>query len=247
MLPPVSCFCITYKRTHLIEEMIECFLRQDYAGTKQLIILNDDVDQFLSFDHPEVRIVNSSNRFDTIGEKRNAAVELCDYDLIMPWDDDDLYLPHKITYSVKKILFHQVGYYNFNQAFVYSIQQGIEALDLNMFHANSIYTIDAFQQINGYSSLNFGEDADFIQKLRDNHISVLEESDLIHPEVYSQTYYLYRWFGITAHISGYQPMDNLNETIRIDRQKEDSKVGIIILNPHWKHDYVAMATNYVTE
>jgi len=247
MLPPVSCFCITYKRTHLLEEMIESFLRQDYVGKKQLIILNDDVDQVLIFEHPEVRIINHSNRFNTIGEKRNAAVQLCDYDLIMPWDDDDIYLPHKISHAVEKLLFYKVGYYNFNQAFLYSLQEGIQVFYTSFLHANSIYKIDAFNQINGYSAINIGEDADFIDKLFNQNIPVKIEADLINPEVYFQTYYIYRWGGINGHVSGYKPITNLNDTIRIDRKKEDPKMGIIILKPHWKNDYVALAARYLNQ
>jgi len=37
----VSCQCITYDRVELLEEAIESFLRQDYKGEKELVILND--------------------------------------------------------------------------------------------------------------------------------------------------------------------------------------------------------------
>ena len=43
--PPVSCFCLTYGRPRLLEEAIHSFLQQDYAGPKEMIVLNDYADQ----------------------------------------------------------------------------------------------------------------------------------------------------------------------------------------------------------
>jgi glycosyltransferase involved in cell wall biosynthesis len=81
--PGVSCVCITYKRTKFLEEAIESFLKQDYLGKKELIIVNDDNEQTLIFEHPEVKIYNFKDRFSTIGEKRNKSIELSSYDIIM--------------------------------------------------------------------------------------------------------------------------------------------------------------------
>ncbi|MEZ4657920.1 MAG: glycosyltransferase family A protein [Caldilineaceae bacterium] len=50
---PVSCICLTYGRPAVLEEAIYSFLQQDYQGPKELIVLNDYVDQTLYFDHPE--------------------------------------------------------------------------------------------------------------------------------------------------------------------------------------------------
>src|SRR5262245_8679210 len=62
--PSVSCMCLTYGRPpHLVEEAIESFLRQDYRGQKELIVLNDLFGQELRFEHPEVQIVNVGKRF----------------------------------------------------------------------------------------------------------------------------------------------------------------------------------------
>ena len=72
--PAVSCFCLTYGRPELLEEAIFSFLQQDYAGPKEMIVLNDYADQVLTFDHPEVQVVNVPRRFRTLGEKMNAAV-----------------------------------------------------------------------------------------------------------------------------------------------------------------------------
>jgi hypothetical protein len=58
--PAVSCFCLTYGRPQVLEEAIHSFLQQDYAGPKEMIVLNDYADQILAFDHPEVQVINAA-------------------------------------------------------------------------------------------------------------------------------------------------------------------------------------------
>src|SRR5215831_16169093 len=99
--PAVSCICLTYARPRLLEEALHSFLQQDYSGPKELIILNDYAEQTLIFDHPEVRVINVPRRFRTVGEKMNAAIALASHELLFVWDDDDIYLPHRLSFSVE--------------------------------------------------------------------------------------------------------------------------------------------------
>src|SRR5687767_5015623 len=102
-LPSISCMCLTFGRPRfLLEESIFSFLVQDYAGEKQLLVLNDFDRQHIVFDHPDVTVVNYPERFATVGDKRNAAVALCRHDLIAVWDDDDISLPHRLRVSVER-------------------------------------------------------------------------------------------------------------------------------------------------
>ena len=61
-LPPVSAMCLTYGRPHVLEEAIHSFLKQDYLGPKEMIVLNDCDQQVLLFDHPEVKAFAASLR-----------------------------------------------------------------------------------------------------------------------------------------------------------------------------------------
>ncbi len=83
-----------------LEEAIHSFLRQDYPGTKELIVLNDIEGQTLVFDHPEVQVVNVPRRFHSAAEKLKAAVGLASHDLIFPWPEDDISLPHRLSFTV---------------------------------------------------------------------------------------------------------------------------------------------------
>ena len=65
----VSCLCLTYGRGRLLEEAIESFLRQDWPGPKELIVLNDHPDQELVIDHPEILVNLLQNAREALGEQ----------------------------------------------------------------------------------------------------------------------------------------------------------------------------------
>lgn len=98
--PPVTCICPTEGRVEPLEEAIHSFLQQDYPGPKQLIVLNDTEGQTLAYDHPEVQVVNVPRRFHSAAEKHKAAVGLASHDLIFPWPEGDISLPHRLSFTV---------------------------------------------------------------------------------------------------------------------------------------------------
>ena len=102
-LPFVSCLCPTYGRPECVEEAIESFLRQDYRGAKELIVVNDLADQTLVCDHPDVRVINSKERITPLGGKFNAVAAMARGDVLFVWEDDDIYLPHRISYSIDRM------------------------------------------------------------------------------------------------------------------------------------------------
>jgi len=92
-LPLISAKCITYGRVDTLEESLHSFLQQTYPN-KEMIIINDYPLQKLQFDHPQVKIVNLDETFNTIGSKENFATNLCEGEIICQWDDDDVALPN---------------------------------------------------------------------------------------------------------------------------------------------------------
>ncbi|MFY9820778.1 MAG: DUF6065 family protein [Thermoanaerobaculia bacterium] len=98
--PPVTCICPAQGRVELLEEAIHSFLRQDYPGEKELIVLNDTAGLSLVYDHPEVQVVNVPRRFHSAAEKHKTAVGLASHDLIFPWPEDDVCLPHRLSFTV---------------------------------------------------------------------------------------------------------------------------------------------------
>lgn len=103
-LPKVSCICPTFARVYLLEEAIESFLRQDYKGEKELIICNDFYQQELVYEHPEVKIYNLPERCPTLGDKKNQTYSYATGEYMIIWEDDDIFLPGRISRLVNAIL-----------------------------------------------------------------------------------------------------------------------------------------------
>lgn len=102
-LPPISVLVPTYGRTTLLRECMESYLRQDYAGTSEMIILNDHPEQTLEYygdntgKDQGIIIVNEPARRANLGEKRATLLGLARFNNILCWDDDDIYLPDALT------------------------------------------------------------------------------------------------------------------------------------------------------
>jgi glycosyl transferase family 2 len=201
--PPVSCMCLTYGRPHLLEEAVESFLRQDYRGPKELVIVNDLSDQHLAFEHPEVRIFNIAQRFRTVGEKRNATAALCTHDWLLPWDDDDIYLPWRISCSVTmmepaRAFFTPARGLELNG----SVLSGPHS---NRFHSSSCFHRTLFDRVGGYPHKNTGEDTDFERKVA----RALRARTLARTSGPSgKIFYIYRWAGTASyHLSWFNDRD----------------------------------------
>lgn len=99
----ISCLLPTFNRypylAYLVEESVECFLRQTYAD-RELIILNDTPGQNIQFYHPKVRVINTNFRYPTLGEKLHWMLQQAQGEYICRWDDDDLSLPWRLETSM---------------------------------------------------------------------------------------------------------------------------------------------------
>lgn len=95
--PLVSCITPTFGRFHLLKEMYWCWTNQTYEN-KELIIVNDQPNLTISCDDKRVKIFNYDKRFPCLGSKRNICIEKTSNDTkyILPFDDDDLFMPDHI-------------------------------------------------------------------------------------------------------------------------------------------------------
>lgn len=246
--PPVSCMCLTYGRPHVLAEAIESFLRQDYAGIKELIVLNDLDCQALRFDHPEVRVINIPKRFRTVGEKRNACAALASHDLLFVWDDDDIYLPHRLSYSVK--MFDPEKRF-FKPRSAFALNNGVlRGPERNLFHSGSCWSRSLFDQMRGYAHMNSGQDLE-IELLFEKIIGKGKNSD-ISPE---DIFYIYRWAGTGSfHLSGFgrdKPegktgSQKVGEAVAQKLKSGELQSGEIWIEPHWKCDYVEIVIEYLS-
>jgi len=100
----ITCLCPTYGRFERLQNVVACFLLQNYEP-KCLMILNDAPVPIepghLPHGRTEIILTNHDTRFPTLGEKRQELLELADSKFVAHWDDDDLYLPWHLATLVK--------------------------------------------------------------------------------------------------------------------------------------------------
>jgi glycosyltransferase involved in cell wall biosynthesis len=238
--PAVSCFCLTYGRPRLLEEAIHSFLQQDYTGPKEMIVLNDYSGQTLELDHPEVRVINLPKRFRTAGEKMNAAAALASHDLLFVWDDDDIYLPHRLSFSVANFDSAK-GFFKAHQAWFWSDGKLGSPVE-NILHAGSCWSRSRFDALGGYAADGCGYDLIFEEQL-EGRFPGSTAPRLVAPE---EIYYVYRWGGTGSyHLSGFgelavgQNVGYAQVAASVERQARRGEIplGRVALQPHWKHDY----------
>jgi glycosyltransferase involved in cell wall biosynthesis len=244
VLPKVSCYCATYGRPWALEEALESFLLQDYEGEKELIILNDYSGHQLRFEHPEVRIVNVTERITPLGKKFNETVKLCTGDVLFPWEDDDVYLPNKVSYSIAHL---KNGFFHTHLGFMELDPWGDQSklkVGGNYFHCNIAVTRELWEQAGGYVEID-QSDLDVKLMTRLKELSKFEGHDI--PP--AQIFYVYRWGTTNSfHASGWGcerhvRASNLAQNI-VDAQAKQGIVpqGEYILKPRWNFDYIAEGT-----
>jgi len=113
--PLVTCICPTKDRAEFMPDCIKQFLAQDYPN-KELVILGDRMTSIdfatgsaLYLDAPGPEYIAPNVRYFlsprnqarySVGQKRNILCELAQGSIICHWDDDDIYLPHRISEQV---------------------------------------------------------------------------------------------------------------------------------------------------
>jgi glycosyltransferase involved in cell wall biosynthesis len=243
--PFISCKCITYGRVDTLEESIYSFLKQEYAGKKEMIIVNDYPMQNLVFDHPEIKIYNLDKRFDTIGEKENFAMSKCSADIICQWDDDDIAMSNHLN---------NVSRYFISSADLLHWQKGVLFNDRNIAaitglgNSGIVFSRKAWEMVGGYPMENAGYDMTFVLKIKANSKNIILASP---PD--EEVSWFYMWGGRSYHMSGLGADNDSRPNVLIRhgeyieslRQAGKILTGEIILQPKWNQDYSKILTKYL--
>lgn len=248
--PAVSCMCLTFARPRrILEEAVHSFLSQDYPGPKELVILNDFNAQSVRFDHPQVTVINVPSRFRTVGEKRNAAAALCRYDLLAVWDDDDVYLPHRLSFSVAR---YDKGKRFFKPSRAFVLNNGVvTGPKANLFHSGGMWHRSLFDDVGGYRHMGSGQDMD-IEIRFEKIIGRGKNYDEIKP---SEIFYLYRWGGTQSyHLSAFGPdragvsgNDRVMAYVQQHLRQGKLQLGEVRLSPCWSVDYSRLVREYAAK
>lgn len=239
ILPKVSCICPTFSRAYLLEEAIESFHRQDYKGEKELIVCNDFPLQEFTYEHPEVKVYNLSERCPNLGDKRNKAYSYATGEYMITWGDDDIHLPRRISRMVSALLeanseFMFEGPYIILYAGKISYQSSLVA-------GPNIISKKLFEAVGGIPQINSGEDQAFNTNLR-KYLNKPKLDVCTDPDAQ----FFYRFTSPRPHISqygfdkegkksGYQLILEEAENL-IKKGKEPE--GHYELKPHWEKDWV---------
>ncbi len=229
-MPKISCLCPTYGRPRQLEHAIESFLRQDYQGEKELIVLNDYGEQSLIFAHPQVKIYNIHDQIRPLGAKFNQTAALATGDLLAIWEDDDIYLPSRLSYSVEHINEHNI-YHTASAWFEEDAHKLVPSR--NLYHCNLLMSKEVFESVGKYSEIRDSGAIDVLlfDELRKRYGTITQEIADEH------RFYIYRW-GTSGgyHASGWST--NIVSELAAQYVQQHNKIrGIVELVPHWPYEY----------
>jgi glycosyltransferase involved in cell wall biosynthesis len=166
-LPIISCIMPTYGRPDYVNESVTMFLAQDYP-CKELIVLNDCAGQQFAGEFRDVCIINQNSRFASLGEKRNTCIRLAKGSVIAIWDDDDVSLPWRLSFSWFEMNRLRAPFYRPAEFWAY---WGDEHLHDNqsvpgwISHPWVMFTKELWEKAGGYPAVDVGEDAQFLERI----------------------------------------------------------------------------------
>ncbi|SFJ57686.1 glycosyltransferase family 2 protein [Planctomicrobium piriforme] len=179
-MPFVSCVMPTYGRADYVAESVRMFLDQDYPS-KELLILNDCPGQTFRGELPGVRIINADQRWSTLGDKRNAIIQQARGELIAVWDDDDVYLPWRLSQAVNRLRELNAAIYCPAEYWAYwgaaDLHDNQARLDW-IYHPLVVFQKSLWQAVGGYPPLSNAEDTALMRKFLD-HLSIAWPQDPI--------------------------------------------------------------------
>ena len=243
--PFISAKCITYGRVDTLEESIESFLKQDYLGKKELIIVNDYPEQTLVYDHPEVFIYNIPKTFDTIGAKENFAVNLCRGDIIAVWDDDDIAMPNHLC-NIAKYFLPNTDLLHWEKGILFNDKK-ISAIT-GLGNSGIVYSKNIWEKGGGHALENAGYDMTIVLKIRSQSNNIVLAAPLD-----CDVSWFYMWGGRSYHMSGQGTDDETKPNILIRHSEHIENLrsqgliptGVITLSPKWNLDYQSLLKQYL--
>lgn len=194
----ISCLMLTYNKfpvfAAVVADAVESFRRQDYPD-KELIILNDAPGQVLYLPEPQddILVVNLPRRVRSLGEKCNLAASLATGDYLCRWDDDDIHLPWRLSYTAANL--QQADYWKPARSFFLS---GTAGRVCNGYMGACCINRAMFDRVQGYPFTGVGEDQAIEKRIRQEPAAKF----VVFDNPVAKAFYIYRWGNGSAHVSG---------------------------------------------
>ena len=178
-LPNVSILMPTYNRRNFLPLIMTNLYSTTYPKDKLECVILDDHKNPLFLNSDEIKVVSDkvgikinyhrdTKKHYTIGEKRNKLVKLSNHKVCINMDDDDIYLPQYIEYSVNLLRENNYGLVGSAQMlFVYPHYDwkmtGIQCEAKRQIHeATMCFTRKYFNSMGGFVKKGTGEGAKMI-------------------------------------------------------------------------------------
>jgi hypothetical protein len=204
------------------------------------------------FDHPDVCIVNLPKRFRTIGEKYKAAVGLCTHDLIFVWHDDEIYLPDRLTYAVRRHFAEKPylmpkkhnSFFSIDKAWIWNGEELSGPVN-GRYPGSSSWSRGLFAAVRGYAHINehFDQELEtrFTKHLPDYEIDGVSPRDIyyIRQDGENGTYQMSE-FTNNPNRDAY---DMVADFVRQQAEQGEIPLGRIELIPQWRTDYNKLVTD----
>lgn len=221
----ITVLVLTYGRKHLLEEAVQSYLMQDWDGESELLIVNDEVGVKYVTDIPNIRIINSEERFSSVGKKLEFGLKEAKGEWVYRLDDDDLLTPWALSLSnsyiqsnsdvdIVRCQRHYFFSHNKFEGFADSINNG------NCYSKGFINRIQ-FPDVSGDE---------------DNRITFHSGGKLYIGDTGRYTM-IYRWGMGTYHISAMGKYDDNNHIYSITDSTLNKLEGEYILEPKFLNDY----------
>jgi glycosyltransferase involved in cell wall biosynthesis len=224
--PIICCLTATYGRLSKLNEVVTCFLEQDYNNKKLIILNNHPIP--LSCNFPNVTVYNEPI-YPTLGDCRNRLIELAEGDFIRTWDDDDLYLPWTLSQGIENIG-NAVAWKPTRSWFW--MRGKTPQLVENVFEASMLVQLDIAKK-SGYSKNSMG----------DEHIDLIrgidKEGGCKKTEMGILASYVYRWGWGMWHTSGtigsgIDVKIRTKEWCNHNQDIQDGVIKMVQLEDYWK-------------
>lgn len=168
----ITCCCCTYRRPKQVGYIIDMFHRQTHKDKRLLILADDGCFGFKQSAREKWTLIPRPLRYDTLGEKRNACVEMAkfyyaDTEAIAVFDDDDSYMPWHLE-SANAAL--EQADWSLPSEVLYRNDDGTYRRHLTgpgkFFHGGMAFRLKAFNDSHGYpENLSGPEDAGLFLRL----------------------------------------------------------------------------------
>lgn len=190
----LAALCCTYLRPHLLGQLVESFLRQDYPPELRELIILDDAGQYNHQSGDGWQLVSIPRRFRTLGEKRNASAGLASADVegFLVADDDDIYLPHWFETQAEAL---RRAEWSRPSIVLVEHEDCLRTTQTRgRYHGGWAFRRETFYRFRGYGPFQGDEDHQLALTMQAAGVSQYDPCEFAKP------FYLYRWNNESYHI-----------------------------------------------